>query len=200
MKNKKITRKISQGVYVLTTKGGGCVVDVVSQVSAGDNPLIAVAVMKSNYTNELMHNNETFAISVLGKEVDPKIIETFGLNSMRDIDKFARVETEEVEGEKVIPDSLGYMILKKEDTIENETHTIFIGRLVEADVYAEGEPMTYAYYQENKNDLIKVKTEKGKTAWVCKICGYIYYGEELPEGFTCPMCGVGADMFEKKVG
>lgn len=71
---------------------------------------------------------------------------------------------------------------------------------MEADVYAEGEPMTYAYYQENKNDLIKVKTEKGKTAWVCKICGYIYYGEELPEGFTCPMCGVGADMFEKKVG
>ena len=48
MKNKKITRKISQGMYVLTTNGGGCVVDAVSQISMGDNPLLAVAVMKNN--------------------------------------------------------------------------------------------------------------------------------------------------------
>ena len=59
MKNKKITRKISQGMYVLTTMNGGCVVDAVSQVSAGEQPLIAVAVMKTNYTNELIRNNDT---------------------------------------------------------------------------------------------------------------------------------------------
>ena len=88
MKNKKITRKISQGMYVLTTNGGGCIVDAVSQISAGENPLISVAVMKSNYTNELMHNNNKFAISVLGHDVDPNIIKTFGFNSMRDINKF----------------------------------------------------------------------------------------------------------------
>jgi len=66
MKNKKITRKISQGVYVLTTKGGGCIVDAVSQVSSGDNPLLAVSVMKTNYTHELMKENQTFCLSVLG--------------------------------------------------------------------------------------------------------------------------------------
>lgn len=198
MKNKKITRKITQGMYVLTTNGGGCVVDAVSQVSAGDNPLIAVAVMKKNYTNELMHNNDYFALSVLAKDVNPEIIKTFGLNSMRDIDKFVSIQTSEVEGLKVIDDSLGYMILKKVDTIENDTHTLFIGELVEADLYKDEEAMSYGYYQENKDDLLKVTTEEGKTAWVCKICGYVYYGEELPEDFKCPACGVGPEMFEKK--
>lgn len=198
MKNKKITRKITQGMYVLTTDGGGCVVDAVSQVSAGDNPLIAVAVMKKNYTNELMHNNDYFALSVLAKDVNPEIIKTFGLNSMRDIDKFVSVKTSEIEGLKVIDDSLGYMILKKVDTIENDTHTLFIGELVEADLYKDEEAMSYGYYQENKDDLLKVTTEAGKTAWVCKICGYVYYGEELPEDFKCPACGVGPEMFEKK--
>lgn len=198
MKNKKITRKITQGVYALTTKGGGCIVDAVSQVSAGDNPLIAVAVMKSNYTNELMHQNDTFALSVLGLDVNPEIIKTFGLNSMRDIDKFAVTKTNEELDLKIIDDSLGYMICEKVDTIENETHTLFIGKLIEADIYKDGEAMSYGYYQEHKDELLKVKTEKGKTAWVCMMCGYVYYGETLPDDFKCPMCGVGKEYFERR--
>lgn len=198
MKNKKITRKITQGMYVLTTKGGGCVVDAVSQVSSGDNPLIAVAVMKQNYTNKIMHENNTFALSVLGMDIDPDIIQTFGLNSMRDIDKFANVSLKEVEGIKVIDSSLGYMLCEKVDMIENDTHTLFIGRLIEADVYKDGEAMSYGYYQEHKDELVKVKTEKGKTAWVCKVCGYVYYGDSLPENFKCPMCGVGPENFVRK--
>ena len=198
MKNKKITRKITQGVYVLTTNGGGCVVDAVSQVSAGENPLIAVAVMKSNYTNELMKKNNTFALSVLSKSVNSEIIKTFGLNSMRDVNKFANTKINEVEGLNVIDDSLGYMICEKVDSIENETHTLFIGKLIEADVYKDENPMSYGYYQEHKDDLLKVETENGKTAWVCTICGYVYYGEELPSDFKCPKCGVGLELFEKK--
>lgn len=198
MKNKKITRKITQGVYALTTRGGGCIVDAVSQVSAGDNPLIAVAVMKSNYTNELMHKNNTFALSVLGLDVDPEIIKTFGLNSMRDIDKFAETKTNEESDLKIIDDSLGYMICEKVDTIDSVTHTLFIGKLIEADIYKDGEAMSYGYYQEHKDELIKVKTEKGKTAWVCMMCGYVYYGETLPDDFKCPMCGVGKEFFERK--
>lgn len=198
MRNKKITRKITQGMYVLTTKGGGCVVDAVSQISAGDNPLIAVAVMKKNYTNELMHKNSTFALSVLGMNVDGHIIETFGLHSMRDIDKFESITTEKIDDLEIIADSLGYMICEKTDTIENETHTLFIGKLIEADVFKEEEAMSYGYYQEHKEELIKVKTESGKTAWICTVCGYVYYGETLPDDFKCPMCGVGPEMFTKK--
>lgn len=198
MKNKKITRKITQGVYVLTTCGGGCVVDAVSQVSAGDHPLIAVAVMKNNYTNELLKKNDSFALSILGKEVNPNIIKTFGLNSMRDINKFEKVETSKEEGIDIIKESLGYMICDIIDSIDNETHTLFIGRLVEADLLEDGEAMSYNYYQEHKDELLKVTTEKGKTAWVCTLCGYVYYGEELPQDFTCPLCGAERTLFERK--
>ena len=198
MKNKKITRKISQGMYVLTTMDGGCVVDAVSQVSAGDQPLIAVAVMKTNYTNELIKKNKKFAISVLGMDVDMEIVKTFGFNSMRDINKFENGEFEVVDNINVIKNSLGYMVCDVVDMIDNETHTLFIGKMYEGDVYQDKEVMTYAYYQEHKDELLQVKTENGKTAWVCNLCGYVYYGEELPDDFVCPICGVGKENFSKK--
>ena len=198
MKDKKILRKISQGMYILTTKGGGCVVDAVSQISAGDNPLISVAVMKSNNTNTLMHENDKFALSIFGINDDPELIKTYGMNSMRDFDKFANSKVEEIDGINIIPDSLGYIICEKVDTIENETHTLFIGIVVKADKFKDDAPMTYGYYQDHKEELLQVKTEKGKTAYVCTVCGYVYYGEEMPEDFKCPMCGVGKDLFELK--
>lgn len=198
MKNKKITRKISQGMYVLTTNKGGCIVDAVSQISSAENPLIAVAVMKKNYTNELLKNNKQFAISVLGKNANPEIIKTFGYNSMRDIDKFENIETTLVNDINVINDSLGYMLCEIIDYIDNETHTLFIGKMLEADVYKDEEAMSYQYYQEHKDELLKVTTNNGKIAWICSVCGYIYYGDELPEDFECPVCGVGKDFFDKK--
>ena len=197
MKNKKITYKISQGMYALTTENGGCIVDAVSQISAGDNPLIAVSVMKKNYTNELLMKNNKFALSVLGENVNPEIIKTFGLNSMRDINKFEKVELTQIDGLNIINDSLGYMICEIVDTIENETHTLFIGKLIEADLFKDEKEMTYAYYQEHKDELIKVTTEKGQTAWICSVCGYVYYGEELPEDFKCTICGVDRNLFRK---
>lgn len=198
MKNKKITRKISQGMYVLTTNDGGCIVDAVSQISAGDNPLISVAVMKKNYTNELLKKNDKFALSVLGMDVSPEIIKTFGFNSMRDINKFESVELTEIDGINVINNSIGYMICEIVDSIDNDTHTLFIGRLIHADVYDDGKEMTYGYYLEHKDELLKVTTSKNKTAWVCTICGYVYYGDELPEDYKCPMCGVSKELFERK--
>ena len=99
---------------------------------------------------------------------------------------------------KYIVNHEDYIICEKVDTIENETHTLFIGRVIAADKFKDDEAMTYSYYQEHKDELLKVKTEKGKTAYVCTICGYVYYGEELPEDFKCPMCGVGKDLFELK--
>lgn len=198
MKNKKIIRKISQGMYVLTTTGGGCIVDAVSQISAGDNPLISVAVMKKNYTNELLKKNDKFALSVLGMDVNPEIIKTFGFNSMRDINKFENIEITEVEGINIINDSLGYMICEIIDSIENDTHTLFIGRLIEADLFKDSKEMTYGYYQEHKDELIKVTTSENKTAWVCTICGYVYYGDELLENYKCPICNAPSNLFEKK--
>ena len=198
MKNKKITRKITQGMYVLTTKDGGCIVDAVSQISAGDNPLIAVSVMKTNYTNELLKNNDLFALSILGKETNPEIIKTFGYNSTRDINKFENTDTTNINGINIINNTLGYMICQKIDSIDNDTHTLFIGKLIEADMFKDEEPMSYNYYQEHKDELLKITTEEGKTAWVCSVCGYIYYGDELPDDFQCPICGVDKSFFDKK--
>ena len=198
MKNNKITYKISQGMYVLTTIGGGCIVDAVSQVSGGENPLIAVSVMKNNYTNELLKQNTKFALSVLSESVNPEIIKTFGFNSMRDVNKFEKVSTTNQEGLNIINDSLGYMICEIIDSIDNETHTLFIGKLIEADLFKDEKEMTYAYYQEHKNELLKIETDKGKTAWICTVCGYIYYGEEIPDDFKCPVCGVDKSLFKKQ--
>lgn len=198
MKNKKITRKISQGMYVLTTKNGGCIVDAVSQISAGDNPLISVAVMKNNYTNSLMKENDRFALSVLGMNVDSEIIKTFGFNSMRDINKFEKTNVTLIDDINVVDDSLGYMICEKVDSIDNDTHTLFIGKLTHADLFDDSKEMTYGYYQEHKDELLKVTTDNGKTAWVCSICGYVYYGDEVPSDYKCPICGVSRELFEKK--
>lgn len=200
MKNSKITRKITQGMYVLTTPGGGCVVDAVSRVGgSSDNALVSVAVAKANKSNELLHENDKFALSTLSEQANPELIQNFGFKSARDFDKLASIETEEVEGVEIIKDSIGYMVFEKIDAIENETHTLFIGRMVEADLYeADAEPMTYAYYQEHKDSLTKTTTEQGKTAWVCTACGYIYYGDEVPDDYKCPLCGLGKAFFKKK--
>ena len=198
MKNIDITRKISQGMYVLTTTNGGCIVDAVSQISAGDNPLIAVSVMKKNYTNEMMKANEKFALSILSNEVNPDIIKTFGFNSMRDINKFENMDITLVDEINIINNSLGYMLCEIVDSIDNDTHTLFIGKLIEADLFEDSKEMTYGYYQEHKDELLQVMTNNGKNAWICSVCGYVYYGEELPEDYRCPICGVGSELFKRK--
>ena len=193
-----VTHKITQGMYVLTTEGGGCVVDAVSQVSGGDSPLFSVAVMKKNRTNELMRENSKFALSVLGVQGAGELIKQFGFQSSRDVNKFEGVAVTEVEGVKTLNDTLGYLVFEKVDAIENETHTLFIGRMIAGSVLNDEAPMSYGYYREHKEELLRVKTEKGQTVWVCTVCGYVYYGEELPEGYECPICSVDASLFVKK--
>ncbi len=193
-----VASKITHGMYVLTTIGGGCIVDAVAQVSGGDNPLIAVSVMKKNYTNELMHKENKFALSVLGKDVKADIIKTFGFNSGRDINKFKDIAVTDVGGVKVIDNALAHIVCEKVDAIENATHTLFLGKIIDGEINSDDEPMSYGYYQKHKDEVLKVTTSNGKTAWICKVCGYIYYGDELPKDYICPVCGVGADKFEKR--
>ena len=173
-------------------------VDAVCQISSGEYPLISVSVNKNNNTNQLMKENDKFALSIFGMESDPEIIKTYGYNSMRNYDKFENSETKEIDGLKIIPDSVGYLICEKVDMIDCDTHTLFIGKVVNADILKEDKEMSYNYYREHKDELVKVKTENNQTAWVCTICGYVYYGEEIPDDFKCPLCGVGKEFFEKK--
>ena len=154
--------------------------------------------MKQNKTHELLQQNSVFALSVLPQNIDANIIDIFGRHSSRKIDKFETISTKSIKQVNIISDSLGYMICEKVDAIENETHTLFIGKLIEADVLQEGEAMSYQYYQEHKTNWAE-KKEQGKTAWVCKACGYVYYGSEVPDDFKCPLCGMDSSYFIKEV-
>jgi len=193
-----ILREISAGMYILTTNDSGCFVDAVMQISGGDSPLIAVSVMNSNYTNEKMKENNKFAISFFGMESNPELIKIFGMNTSKNYNKFDKLDLITIDGINVIKDSLGYILLEKVDTIKNDTHTLFIGKVIKSERFSNIKPMTYQYYQEHKDELIKVKTEQGNIAWICTICGYVYYGEDLPDDFICPQCKMPKTVFKKK--
>ncbi|MGM9877642.1 MAG: flavin reductase [Bacilli bacterium] len=195
---KKINYSIIAGVYVLSTDGSACIVDAVSQVSAGENPLIAVSVNKNNYTNEMMRKNNRFSLSILSKDVNGNIIKTFGFSSSRDINKFENIEFKEIDELKVVNDSIGYMTFEKVNELDCDTHTLFIGRLVNAERYNDKEELVYQYYQNHKDEYIKVKVNNTKTVWVCSLCGYIYEGENIDDDYTCPLCGATKDLFVKK--
>lgn len=188
--------KLTHGMYVLTTLGAGCMVDAVSQVSAGDEPLVSVSVNKRNCTHEKLMESKVFTLSILGMDCDPQIIENFGFHSSRDYNKFEKFEFVDVEGIKTVKNTIGYLYCEVVDMIDAETHTIFIGRVKKSELFQDAQPMSYGYYREHKDELLKkVVTQQNKTAWVCTVCGYVYYGDEVPDGFKCPQCGVGKEYF-----
>ncbi len=191
--------KISYGLYVLTAKDekdNGCIINTVMQVTS--TPLqIAIAVNKRNYTNEMIQKTRKFNLSILSEKADFSIYEHFGYKSGRNIDKFATFyET------KRSPNGLfyitkgtnAYMSAYVQHEMDLGTHSLFIGQLVASESLSDDKSATYDYYQNN----VKPKPENiAKTGWRCKICGYIYEGEELPDDYICPICKHGAIDFEK---
>ncbi len=203
--DKKVLRNLSYGVYVVTSKENdkkvGCVVNSVMQVTS-NNPTIAVSINHDNYTNKVIKETKKFGLSILKYNSDSKIIGEFGFKSSRDTNKFEDTSYEEMNGIPVITDSCGKMVCEVIDMMETGTHTVFLGKVIEADGYTNDNPMTYRYYHEKlkgtspKNAPTyeeekevkqenRVKTKK----WKCKICGYVYEGESVPEDFICPICG-----------
>lgn len=197
-KEKDIIRDIVSGMFIASTNDSACIVDTVLQVSSDKEPLISVCINKNNYTNEMIKKNKKFAISILGNDINGEVIKTFGFNTSRDIDKFEDYDYLEIDGVKVLKDSLGYLYCQVVDIVDTNTHNIFIGKVVKSERFKNFEPMTYQYYREHKDELLKVKTSENKTAYVCTLCGYVYYGETLPDDFICPICGAGKDAFIKK--
>lgn len=196
--SKSLKRDILSGMFIVSTNGSACIVDTVLQVSSSNEPLISVSVNKNNYTNSMLKKNNKYGINILSKNVKGEVIKTFGFNSSRDIDKFENFDYIDEDGIKILKDTIGYMILEKVQVIDAETHDIFIGKLIKEERFNDEEPLLYQDYQQHKDEYLKIKTSDGKTAWVCTVCGYIYYGDTLPEDFVCPKCGVGASAFEKK--
>lgn len=212
--NKNIFRSMSYGVYVTSTMDGerptGCIANSIMQITS-EPATVAVSVNHDNYTNACMEKSGMFAFSILSEGSDPGLIGTFGFQSGKEIDKFADVDYEIIEGMPVVKDSCGYVVCRIVDKMETETHTVFLGEVVEAEAYGNAQKaMSYAYYHEvvkgkspkNAPTYLQEEAEeskKGTVKWVCQVCGYVYEGETLPEGYICPVCKVGADKFKKVV-
>ncbi len=191
--------KIGYGLYVITTKNGekedGCIVNTVVQLT--DTPLrVAVTVNKSNYTHELISETGKMNVNCLSTDAPFGIFEWFGFVSGRDKDKMDGMSVSRSENGIAYLNFFvnAFISLEVESTVEFETHTMFICKVTESQVLNNKESMTYAYYHANVKPKPQPKEKKG---YVCKICGYVYEGEELPDDFICPLCKHPASDFEK---
>ena len=189
---------IGYGLYAVTSKDGerdnGLIVNTVSQVTNTPNR-IAITINKQNYSHHIIKQTGIMNVNCLSVDAPFSVFEKFGFVSGRAKDKF--------EGEEVLRSDNGLVFLKQyinsfmslnvEDYVDLDTHGMFICSVTEARVLSDRETMTYTYYQKN----VKPKPEtEGKKGFVCKICGYVYEGDELPDDFICPLCKHGAADFE----
>ncbi len=190
---------IGYGLYVVTSNDGkkdnGLIVNTVTQVTNTPNR-IAVTINKQNYSHHIIKQTGKMNINCLTVDAPFSVFEAFGFVSGRNVDKFADCEPLRSDNGLVfLPRYINsFMSLKVEQYIDLDTHGMFICSVTEARVISDKETMTYTYYQSNVKP--KPKTD-GKKGYVCKICGYVYEGETLPEDFICPLCKHGAADFEE---
>lgn len=190
--------KIGYGLYVVTSNDGkkdnGLIVNTVSQVTDTPNR-IAVTINKANYSHHVIKQTGIMNVNCLSVDAPFSVFETFGFQSGRNVDKFAGLEVSRSDNGLVILSKYinACMSLKVEKYLDFDTHGMFICSVTEARVMSDKETMTYTYYQNNVKP--KPQTE-GKKGFVCKICGYIYEGDVLPDDFICPLCKHGAADFE----
>ena len=206
MKNENLNKtdpralfNIGYGLYVVTCNDGkkdnGLIVNTVTQLT--DTPLrVAVTINKKNYSHDVIKQSGKMNVNCLTVEAPFKVFEAFGFVSGRTADKFAGCTPNRSEnGLVVLPRYINAFIsLTVEKYVDVDTHGMFICTVTEASVLSDKETMTYTYYQKNVKPRPKTESKKG---YVCKVCGYIYEGEELPEDFVCPLCKHGAADFEK---
>lgn len=227
--NPKTLHKISYGVYVVSSKRGeklnGQIANTVFQITA-DPPTITVSINKQNLTHEFIEKSKVFVVSVLSQETPMKFIGRFGFKSGRDLDKFKDVNYKVgITGAPIVlENTIGYLEVEVVNSMDVGTHTVFVGKIVDAEIIREGEPMTYSYYHQIKGGrspktaptyIKPTKAEGGKemAKYRCTVCGYIYEPEkgdpdsgikpgtpfeQLPDNWVCPVCGAGKDQFEKE--
>lgn len=190
--------KIGYGLYVVTsndgTKDNGLIVNTVTQLT--DNPnRVAVNINKANYSHHVIKKTGIMNVNCLSVEAPFMVFENFGFQSGRQADKFAGWETPRSDNGLVfLPKYINaFMSLKVEQYVDLDTHGMFICTVTEARVMNDKDTMTYTYYQNNVKP--KPQTE-GKKGFVCKVCGYIYEGDTLPDDYICPLCKHGVADFE----
>ena len=190
--------RIGYGLYVVTCNDGkkdnGLIVNTVTQVTDTPNR-VAVNINKANYSHHVIKQTGVLNVNCLSVEAPFSVFQNFGFQSGRAADKFAGwTEVRSDNGLRILPKYINAVLsLKVEQYVDLGTHGMFICSVTEARVMSDKDTMTYTYYQNNVKP--KPQTE-GKKGFVCKVCGYIYEGDVLPEDFICPLCKHGAVDFE----
>ncbi len=195
----EILTKLTYGLYLITAdeyKDNGCISNTVMQVSSA--PLrVAVSLNKANLTTDMILHTGKFNINILSKAADFELFKRFGLQSGRNADKFDGVDFDRCKNDLayIKNASIGYITCAVKDTIELGSHIMFIAEPIGSKILSNDEPVSYSYYHTD----IKPKPQKTpeKKGYVCKICGYVYEGDTLPDDFVCPLCKHPASDFEK---
>ena len=197
----EVMQDISYGLYVLTARengfDNGCIINTVSQVTVSPNR-ITIAVNKANKTHDMIAATGEFNVSVLTEAASFEIFKWFGFRSGRDVNKFEgydAVKRSENGIFYITETTNSFISAKVVSSTDLGTHTLFLADVTDCDILSDATSVTYDFYHKN----IKPKPEVKKAAKVfyrCKICGYIYEGDELPEDFICPLCKHGASDFE----
>ena len=189
---------IGYGLYVVTSNDGrkdnGLIVNTVTQVTNTPNR-VAVTINKENYSHHIIKQTGMMNINCLTEDAPFHVFEVFGFASGRNVDKFADCEPFHSDNGLIfLPKYINsFMSLKVEQYVDLDTHGMFICSVTEARVISDRPTMTYTYYLDN----VKPKPEtEGKKGFVCKVCGYVYEGDELPADYICPLCKHGAADFE----
>lgn len=229
MIDNKAFYKISYGLYIVSSfsegKQNAQIANTVFQISS-EPLMLAVSINKQNLTHEYIQKSKSIGISVLSKETPLDFIGKFGFKSGRDIDKFSGTSFKTLESGVpiVLDNALSYFELEVEKELDVYSHTVFIGRVVNAELLNDSEQMTYKYYQDVKRGKSPKSAptyiepdpqpaEKNNIAkYQCSVCGYIYDPsigdpdsvipagtpfDDLPDDWTCPICGAAKDNFEK---
>lgn len=224
--------KISYGLYVVCSRYGekinGQIANTLFQVTA-EPPQIAVSINKKNLTHEYIERSGCFSASILSQDTPMKFIGRFGFRSGRDFNKLEGVNYEmgKLKVPMVLDNAVACVEAEVVNKIDAGTHTLFIGKVVDAEVLNENKPMTYEYYHKVKGgyspktaptyssmvDKEEKKEEKEMKRYVCKVCGYVYDPEKgdpengiepgtsfenLPDDWVCPICGASKEEFEKE--
>lgn len=199
--------KISYGLFVLSAREGekdnGCIVNTVSQITESPKR-ITVYVNKLNYTEQMIRKTGVFNVSVLTESAPFGLFKQFGFQSGREADKFGDKEyPRSSNGLYYLTEHANAVISAKVvDALDYGTHTLFVAEVTEAKVLSSEKSVTYEYYFANIKpkpaaaEAAPAKGEKKMKRWICKICGFVYEGEFLPDDYICPLCKHGVEDFE----
>lgn len=190
--------KLTYGLFVLTAKDGdkdnGCIVNTALQVTSTPCQ-VSICLNKDNYTHDMIMKSGEYNVSILSQETPFAVFKRFGMQSGKDVDKFEgfdEIERTENGLYYLTKSANAVLSVRVNKTVDVGTHTMFIGEVVEEKELSNVPSASYQYYFDN----IKPKPEVKKKGFVCKVCGYVYEGDELPPDFICPVCKHGVEVFE----